>query len=149
MTPIRIATFVAVLALAPAVAQAQSTYYACYVPKTGSVYRVKTADTPAACKQNHVEFSWQSGGGLVFTERSSEPIQIAPNGDFEQRFADCEADEIVVSGGHHVEPNASVSVAASKFFHGLGHHGWWVDVRNTSPGPILLYAHVICAKPAP
>jgi hypothetical protein len=40
-----------------------TTYYACYVPSSGTVYRIKTADTPSACtKPTHVEFSWNHQG---------------------------------------------------------------------------------------
>ena len=40
-----------------------TTYTACYVPSSGTVYRIKTADTPPACtKSNHVEFSWNHQG---------------------------------------------------------------------------------------
>jgi hypothetical protein len=44
-------------------AQAPGVVYSCYVPKTGTVYRIKTPDTPAACvKPDHVEFSWNIQG---------------------------------------------------------------------------------------
>jgi hypothetical protein len=47
-------------------AHAQATFYACYVPSTGAVYRIKTADTPQACtKTTHVEFSWVDGAGAI------------------------------------------------------------------------------------
>jgi hypothetical protein len=38
--------------------------HACYVPKTGSVYRIKVPNTPAQCdtKKGHVEFSWNEQG---------------------------------------------------------------------------------------
>lgn len=36
--------------------------YACYVPRTGSVYRIKTPDTPQICGKGHVEFSWNEQG---------------------------------------------------------------------------------------
>ena len=41
MTRIRFAALLAALALVPAAAEAQSTITACYVPKTGSVYRIE------------------------------------------------------------------------------------------------------------
>lgn len=44
-------------------AQAPGVVYSCYVPKTGTVYRIKASDTPAACvKPDHVEFSWNIQG---------------------------------------------------------------------------------------
>lgn len=47
--------------LRPTAAAAQgSTLHACYVPRSGTVYRIKTGNTPPACtKPTHVEFSWE------------------------------------------------------------------------------------------
>ena len=50
----------AVLPAAPAAAQSSDTIYACYVPTTGSVYRIKTPDTRPDCVGNGVEFNWLS-----------------------------------------------------------------------------------------
>lgn len=53
------------LASAPtsAFAQAPELLYACYVPKTGTVYRIRSAGAPATCvKAEHVEFSWNKEG---------------------------------------------------------------------------------------
>lgn len=37
--------------------------YACYVPQTGAVYRIKAPGTPDACtNQKHVQFSWNQEG---------------------------------------------------------------------------------------
>jgi hypothetical protein len=60
------ALIVLAAALAPSVLSAQSssaTYSACYVPRSGTVYRIKAPDTPSACtKKDHVEFSWTEAG---------------------------------------------------------------------------------------
>lgn len=51
---------------APSVAQAQTTLYACYIPSTGSTYRIKAPNTPSECtKSTHVQFSWVDGAGAV------------------------------------------------------------------------------------
>jgi len=43
---------------------AQLVLYACYVPNTGTVYRIKTSDTSEQCKSNsHVQFSWTDAVG--------------------------------------------------------------------------------------
>src|SRR3712207_7560359 len=52
---------------APYSAQAQSTsanvYRACYVPTTGTVYRIGDTGQPTSCaKSTHVEFTWNSEG---------------------------------------------------------------------------------------
>ena len=61
-----------VAALAHRDAGAQGTptvkvFFACYVPATGTVYRVKEPNTPTACdtKKAHVEFSWTDGVAAV------------------------------------------------------------------------------------
>lgn len=57
----RIAAALAFVALVPSIAQAQ-TLTACYVPKSGTVYRIKVEGTPTKCAQNHVEFTWSMAG---------------------------------------------------------------------------------------
>lgn len=148
MNRIRVAAALAALALLPAALQAQATLTGCYVPKTGTVYRIKVEGTPTKCSPNHVEFSWESGGsggGTTFTKRLSDPIVVTPGG-FEQRLVSCEAGETVVGGGFHNEPNLPASVAASKPMD-VG-EAWFVDVRNTGSQNFTLYGHAICAKPA-
>lgn len=149
MHRIRIAALFAALALVPSMAHAQSTITACYVPKTGSMYRIQAEGVPDTCKQNHVEFSWQSGG-TVFTRRLSPGVVVTPN-SFGQTTASCQAGEVAVGGGHHAELNGPVSVAASVPTHpesGWPGHGWFVDVRNIGSSNVTVYAHAICAKPA-
>ena len=47
----------------PASAQTPQLLRACYVPKSGTVYRIASADAPASClKSEHVEFSWNQRG---------------------------------------------------------------------------------------
>jgi hypothetical protein len=48
--------------VAPAGAQTPTIYYGCYVPLTGTVYRIKEANLKPACTSGHVEFSWNSQG---------------------------------------------------------------------------------------
>ncbi len=35
---------------------------ACYIPSSGTVYRIKEPNTPTACQNRHVEFSWNEQG---------------------------------------------------------------------------------------
>jgi len=52
-------------------AQAPTVYFACYVPSSGTVYRIKAPNTPQTCGsttkkgvvEQHVEFSWTDGAG--------------------------------------------------------------------------------------
>lgn len=47
----------------PAAAQTSNLLWACYVPLTGTVYRVKATNTQAACTSpTHVMFSWNEQG---------------------------------------------------------------------------------------
>ncbi|MFL5383997.1 MAG: tail fiber domain-containing protein [Longimicrobiaceae bacterium] len=46
----------AALWAAPAAAQTSTVLYACYVPSTGTVYRIKTGGLDNSCKNNHVEY---------------------------------------------------------------------------------------------
>jgi hypothetical protein len=41
---------------------APTIYYACYVPLTGTVYRIKDTNLKTACTTGHVEFSWSPSG---------------------------------------------------------------------------------------
>ncbi|MDF2771977.1 MAG: hypothetical protein K0S86_1471 [Geminicoccaceae bacterium] len=56
-------------ALTPAVSSAQTeakVYYACYVPGSGTVYRIKETNTPQKCQSgSHVEFSWTDGANGI------------------------------------------------------------------------------------
>jgi hypothetical protein len=48
--------------------------YACYVPPTGLVYRIKGPDLPTTClSENHVEFSWVDGSA----RGPSQPLVLA------------------------------------------------------------------------
>lgn len=57
-------------------AQAPKVFYACYVPSSGAVYRIKEPGTPAACGTSskkgqtliHVEFSWTDGAGAATSD---------------------------------------------------------------------------------
>ncbi len=45
-------------------AGAQTVFHACYVPASGTVYRIKAPSTPQNCLQpTHVAFSWTDGAG--------------------------------------------------------------------------------------
>ena len=52
----------------PTTETAPATLFACYVPGKGTVYRIKTADTPAECDRKDVQFS-------VTSDRGSAPIK--------------------------------------------------------------------------
>src|SRR5262245_10695412 len=52
-----------ILSLTTGKAVAQATLTGCYVPASGTVYRIKGAGLPDACRsKNHVEFTWSLQG---------------------------------------------------------------------------------------
>lgn len=67
------AVAIPLVASAPAGAQTPKVYYACYVPSTGTVYRIKEPNTPQECGSStkkgvttqHIEFSWTDGAGAL------------------------------------------------------------------------------------
>ena len=100
MSRIHLAALVAAVTLVPAAAQAQSTITACYVPKTGSVYRVKAEGAPDACKSNHVEFSWKVPDvtyGAITTVTEAFTVQPGTLGG---GGADCAPGSVAISGGY-------------------------------------------------
>lgn len=52
----------ALLALPTSQGRAQNTFCACFVPSSGTTYRIKTADTKPKCESKHGEFSWKDVG---------------------------------------------------------------------------------------
>ncbi|MDF1505603.1 tail fiber domain-containing protein [Roseisolibacter sp. H3M3-2] len=62
MRPFRPILALAAAATLPTAAHAQKVLHACYVPASGTVYRIKEANTAQACLQpSHVAFSWTDG----------------------------------------------------------------------------------------
>ena len=55
---------------------------ACYVPKKGSIYRIKTDDTPSACERGDVEFSWQAARAIAGMEFHGRVITIPSDGRY-------------------------------------------------------------------
>jgi hypothetical protein len=139
----------AALPLFPAAAHSQgtTTITACYVPKTGSVYRIQAAGAPDACKNSHVEFSWTSGPATPdqFGLRGSSAVSI-PAGATGSNGVSCEFGEVVVSGGYSLDLAAPVSVPINGPSN-LG-TGWTVYVVNTSNSTVQLTVDALCRKPA-
>ena len=150
MSRIRIVVLLAALALAlaPAAAEAQSTITACYVPKTGSVYRIQATGTPDACKNGHVEFSWTAsevGYGPITTVSATTTLQIGADAG---QVAECPAGSVAVSGGYRFPvpvfspPDFTVMINART----APGTGWQVYARNhSSLAPVTLVVHVHCA----
>lgn len=105
MSNTRLAALLAVLALAlaPAAAHAQGTITACYVPRSGSVYRIKVEGAPSKCAQNHVEFSWESGGSAsapVYLPTTYANAFVVPPGETAELKMSCPSTQALVLGGY-------------------------------------------------
>jgi hypothetical protein len=78
----------AVPAVDAAASLTPETYHACYVPNTGTVYRIKTADTPTGCaKTTHVEFNWNNVGPTGPTGATGPQGPAGPAGTLTLPFA--------------------------------------------------------------
>lgn len=94
----------AALALAPSRAAAQfapaDSLHACYVPTSGTVYRIRTTGAPPECtKSAHVPFAWLKNNGLRRTRIVPSPLVV---GTAASQSANCRADEIVTGGGYEL-----------------------------------------------
>jgi hypothetical protein len=144
------------VAVAPKAATAQqtlngeTTLYACYVPKSGTVYRIKVDGTPTKCAQNHIEFSWTTGG----TSSSVEIVEVPPvqyilaAGDFLQKEMQCPEGSIAVSGGFYAHSDLVKVDASIRAF--SNPYAWFFQVRHTgavgSPTGSSVTLTVLCLK---
>jgi hypothetical protein len=88
MSRIALQYAVTTLAIGAAVTSARSSaggpsvFHACYVPLTGTVYRIKETNLKPACTSpSHVEFSWTDGAGAIRTgdAASGDLTGVFPN----------------------------------------------------------------------
>ncbi len=151
MSRIRLFSLLAAFTLLPAAAHAQNTITACYVPKTGSVYRIQAPGAPDACKSSHVEFSWESAPASIAATEDTTYVLITPIPPGETAVVQrpCpDADQRVLSGGFgKMGPELSELevVRSSPFMTG---HGWEVVARNNSTVWNQIVSFVRCSKPA-
>lgn len=149
-------------ALVPAPAAAQDVIYACYVPTSGTIYRV--ADETAECKgSNHVAFHWNvegpagddgadgqdgvSGFEVVEHTQDADPLGATSS------IAWCPVGKRAVGGGHLYLPAGGGNdgeVWMSKPTSNDTQHGWRVAVlrdQNIDPENGLVTqvtAYAIC-----
>ena len=152
MKPSSIAAALALFALAPAAAHAQSTITACYVPKTGSVYRIEAAGAPEACKNGHVEFSWTSPAvtyGPITTVSSALTLQPLAGA---VHVVACPAGSVPISGGYQIPvptftpPDFTVMMSVRT----PDGTGWAVYARNDDGDSTQsLIVHAYCATVTP
>ena len=128
----------ALIAFAPKAASAQNTLngettlYACYVPKSGTVYRIKVANAPTKCAQNHVEFSWTTGGSTASVqvfEHGRISVGLLGGETVEREIA-CPAGSTPVSGGFDGDPSI---VVERSIMYNPDPTKWSFRARNSAP----------------
>lgn len=151
MSRIRLTMLFAAFVLLPATgAQAQDTITACYVPKTGTVYRIKVEGAPAKCGANHVEFTWQLGTAGLTGYQARKTTMTISSGATTGAAMPCQVGEVVMGGGFTVEPFGADVIPRANGPVGTDgpQAGWLVLVSNVYPGSIDLTITAICV-PAP
>lgn len=146
MRSLKLIAAVAALAVLPSVARAQTTITACYVPKSGSVYRIKVDGAPAKCAQNHVEFSWETGAEQLYgyVTQVEESVTIAA-GAVGGATAACPEGSIAIAGGFLFagDPSAlNVQVLSSIRLNLTP--GWFGSARNLGADPVEFEVHAQC-----
>jgi hypothetical protein len=149
MPSIRIAGALAALALLPAAAQAQSTITACYVPNTGSVYRIEAAGAPEACKSGHVEFSWTTGAPTWGNHVIVSTTFTLSAGQEKDAIVSCPTGRVLVTGGYHISAGTLVTIRRSSPAGQWPGMTWVVRARNSGGEPGLVYAYAQCAAYTP
>ena len=146
MKTIRLVAALAALALIPAAAQAQTTMTACYVPKSGTVYRIKVEGTPTKCSQNHVEFSWTTGAAALSEPTIVQKSFVLPAGQTDSESADCPQGMYPMSGGFvaQLPEGNNVVITTNNSLMGFGFPSWHVGGRNEGTDPATVVINVYC-----
>ena len=163
----------ALIALGAAPAAAQSVLYGCYVPSSGTVYRIKGAGLPDECRSpQHVQFTWSlqgpagpqgptgpqgpqgvpgPAGGLSGHEVVTSPINVAPGNVLLGHAAECPTGKRVVGGGFFAE-SARTGVlwtiqtsrpAQDPFSQAWSR--WGVEARHNAATEQTLVVYAVCA----
>ncbi len=131
----------------PAEAQAGvTTYYACYVPGSGTVYRIKAANAPAACsKRTHIEFQWTDFVRAIDPVIATKTVTVPP-GLTGGVSVDCPIGSIAYTGGFGLS-SVALKVTASRPTLLDDMRRWVVLAYNESGTPQELTAFARCVRP--
>jgi hypothetical protein len=168
-----LAVSAALTTLGAARAGAQSVLYGCYVPSSGTVYRIKGAGLPDECRsQQHVQFTWSAqgptgpqgpagpqgpqglqgpAGGLSGHEVVTSSIIVAPGSVLLGHAADCPTGKRVVGGGFFAESARTGvlwTIATSRpgqdpFTQAWSR--WGVEARHNAATQQTLVVYAVCA----
>jgi hypothetical protein len=148
MRSLMIAAALAMLVLVPGSGEAQTTFQACYVPKSGTVYRIQVEGAPTKCSQNHVAFSWTSAGPEPLgTLTTNTTVYEVPPGATDNRLIPCEPGTLVVSGGYDVSAGGAFTVRRDH--PQPGGSGWRLEVTNGSAAPQIVIGFALCVDLTP
>jgi hypothetical protein len=134
-------------ALIPLSAEAQgTTYHACYVPNSGTVYRIGEPETPATCKSDqHVEFQW-----TAFTFAPDPVSQFTlvsvDAGATVAGSAVCPVNTIMYTGGFalHTDQLRVMASVPEVTPSALALRTWTVQVRNEGATPSSFGVYARC-----
>ena len=138
---------------APAAVRAQSTtpkvFYACYVPSSGTTYRIKEVDLKQECtKSSHVQFSWTDGNRSAVSQFFTVTSDTQNMGPKSQLFfaQTCPVGSQLVGGGHRITSFSSPIPLVSRSSPDDTGPGWAVNVINPSDGTVSFTVWARCAK---
>ena len=154
----------AVIAILPSTGHAQ-TIQACYVAKTGTVYRINVSDTPPNCGKN-TSFHWNVTGPAGQTGPTGPQGPAGPEGSYSIHSTEyelsgsgfgggtnCAEGSVATGGGYllHEPSDLGIRVSASKPYVVLGNTlptGWTVLTDNPNGAQYKLTIYVMCVGAA-
>jgi hypothetical protein len=179
-SPILAAALLSLAALTPLATHAQQgattanmvaapeVIYACMVPGSGTIYRIRATDPNESCKSpNHQQFHWNVQGpagdegpegpeGPVSFNTPHMHVSSGTNVDGNQFGveATCESGEAGVAGGFALTgPAISMAHVQNNqprhFFdpEGRSFDTWWVRVLKPAGVSLTITAYVVCVEP--
>jgi hypothetical protein len=146
-----VSSILAIGTLVPRSAEAQigvTTYHACYVPGSGTVYRIGEPDTPATCKnKSHVEFQWTD------FVRAVDPVIVftlanIAAGDIATASAECPLNSIMYTGGFALHTDGLRVMASTPEVNpsALAMRTWVVQVKNEGSTPSSFGVYARCVR---
>jgi hypothetical protein len=157
---------------------APTVLYGCYVPGSGTVYRIKSAGAPSQCASTrHVEFTWNeegaqgpqgpagppgpegpAGASTTYTTEVRRISHSIRGGTTSSLTVYCLTGSKLLSGGYDLG-----STSASAFMRVMASHpltdaagqlydAWKVEARNENPDETVFtpfWLTILCSRPAP
>lgn len=149
-TVIGVFALLAGLALMPSAAQAQATTFtACVVPKTGTLYLIKVDGSPGKCGANHTEVSWESGAATVWGTAYyvGTAIGVQP-GQYQSTELACLQGAALITGGFSVNTETE-DVQVLKNHPSTTAESWIVAARNNGTVQVGITVMIKCAYYTP